>query len=227
MRSSPSERGATLRTATFLCKARLDLNGHNLDLRPGDPGSFLHPGDHCGMELTGAVSGMGNILLHGFPGSSLEINGPDRNTFQGAVNVFGILTTESPVNLWLRKGTGPALPGPLTLRDNAVLTLYRSEQIPDDATVELRDGVTINLNGLTESIGTLTVSNVQTQPPRPTTVNSSSPSTTPAAPAMTSCSPASPLRPCPCLRFRRARHPPSACSGRPTPWASRSNPTPT
>ena len=138
----------------------LDLNGHNLD---------LNLGAGTAVELTGVISGVGDISMHGYPGGTLGINGSEGNTFQGAVIVNSFLTTDSPVHLRLNKATGPAVPRQVILRDNTILTLDSSEQIADDATVDLIDGGTIDLNGFIESIGTLRLSNRVT----PTTLDSS------------------------------------------------------
>ena len=129
----------------------IDLNGHNLEVFAGAGTS---------VDVSGAISGNGNIVLSGGSGSSVGISGPEGNTFRGTVTVHFTPGTGSSPHVVLRKQSGAAVPERLVLEERSVVTLGRSEQMADDATVELRNGADLQLNGFNETIGTLVLTNV-------------------------------------------------------------------
>ena len=130
----------------------IDLNGHNLEVFAGAGTS---------VDISGAISGNGNIVLSGGSGSSVGISGPEGNTFRGTVTVhFRPGAGGGSPHVVLHKQSGAAVPERLVLEESSVVTLGRSEQIADDATVELRNGADFQLNGFNETIGTLVLANV-------------------------------------------------------------------
>ena len=126
----------------------IDLNGHDLE---------VYASSESAVEVTGVISGTGNILVNGQLDSTVGFNGPRGNTFQGTVTLRnpGDSIGHRRRHVRLNKESGVAVPVRLVLEKNTDVIFDRSEQIADDARVELRNGGTLELNGLIETIGGL------------------------------------------------------------------------
>lgn len=137
---------------TLRIKGDVDLNGHNLFLTA----------QAASVEVSGVISGNGNISVSGSRdavggGPQVIFNGANGNTFQGKVTVT---TTDDQFGDWFRgnlvldKQSGLAIPGNLRIERGGYVTLARSHQIFDGATVELV-GTYTNLFGAQANCGFL------------------------------------------------------------------------
>jgi autotransporter-associated beta strand protein len=73
----------------------------------------------------------------------------------GSANNYSGQTIVSNGALFLNKSSGVAIPGDLTLHSSANASLLVADQIADNSVVTLNVGGTLNLNGKSETIGTL------------------------------------------------------------------------
>ena len=126
----------------------IDLNGHDLEVVLQSQGA---------VELSGVISGAGNIYINGDDTSTVGFNGPQGNTFQGSVFLRNSFPNSSPFRFHFRmnKDSGAAVPGTLISQKDTAVILNGPNQIADGATVEFQDGATFDLNGFNETIGTL------------------------------------------------------------------------
>jgi autotransporter-associated beta strand protein len=130
----------------------IDLNGHDLEVVLQREGA---------VELSGIISGTGNILINGDDTSTVGFNGAQGNTFQGSVFLRNSFPSSSPFRFHFRmnKDSGVAVPGTLISRRDTAVILNGPNQIADGAMVEFQDGATFDLNGFNETIGALRLIN--------------------------------------------------------------------
>jgi autotransporter-associated beta strand protein len=142
----------------------LNLNGHTLGLFGSSFGSTPTL-----VDLSGVISGTGNVVASG---SVVALSGSQANTFHGTLIVapaksdhFGADTFG---DVQLNKQSGVAVPERLRVEKSSRVTLLHSEQIADDATVEIigdinqyghTGGGSLLLNGFNETIGNLVMTN--------------------------------------------------------------------
>jgi len=160
----------------------IDLNGHTLTLVAGL---------QTRLKVTGVITGTGDIIAKGtgFPGTPgvVQFSGSEGNTFHGTMTVT---TSGAPdggyfeADATFNKTSGVVVSDHLVVENRAILRLDRSEQIGDDALVEILggDGLTVReagddsgvtvggtpqvsstilLNGNHETIGSLKMVNFQ------------------------------------------------------------------
>ena len=129
----------------------IDLNGHNLVLFADS--DFRDTGR---MYIQGGILGVGNVLAiaGGLGGgatdyyeSSLEFSGTG-NDFTGALTLDSRLNSEILLNL----SSGVVVNDLLILTNVGDVKLLRANQIGDAATVRLKDGATLQLNGYSDTI---------------------------------------------------------------------------
>lgn len=133
----------------------IDLNGHTLALSAGGTSGLF---GECLLEVSGAISGNGNININPPDGGgntgTVKLDGTLGNTFQGT------LTIRRPSHLVLNKESGLAVTGALAIGPYCRLELGRPHQIDDNAFVSLLGvGSQFLLNGHTETIGNLLLTN--------------------------------------------------------------------
>lgn len=142
----------------------VDLNGQDL--------TIAHNNNAGSIEMAGAITGNGNIKVWGGP---VSFSGSSANTFQGTLTVTTINDGLCDIrwgDLTLRKQSGLAVPGNIRVESGARLGLGHSDQIADDAVVQIYSSFrscfgnqlssSFHLNGYNETIGSLTITNVAT-----------------------------------------------------------------
>ena len=147
----------------------IDLHGHTL--------SIINLGFSV-LEVSGAISGNGDVVALGShsridPGlkSIIVFSGTEGNTFNGAMTVTGRTIGNTSFTRFghviLNKQSGLAVPGRLRVENGATVELGHSEQIADDAVVELTGVVKdylqyaprLMMDGYSETIGSLRLTN--------------------------------------------------------------------
>jgi autotransporter-associated beta strand protein len=112
------------------------------------------------IDLTGTIVGIGDIFLphytpvEGNPALRVKLNGTADNTFVGSIIM------EAERTLELDKESAVAVPGPLYIGTNCQVSLKRSHQIADVAKVAITAGGRFRLEGNTETIGSLCLTNL-------------------------------------------------------------------
>jgi autotransporter-associated beta strand protein len=128
--------------------------------------------------VTGPISGSGGIrnTVHrscgGSVGSYVEFNGPEPNTFEGTLVVGEPGNLADAGKIVLNKPTGVAVVPDtvrLVVEHGSVVQLNSSEQIGDNATVEIHSGGQLRLENFFETIGDLILldhpNSADTRPP--------------------------------------------------------------
>jgi autotransporter-associated beta strand protein len=147
------------RHGTLRLNADINLNGQNLILQSISPGD----GGTSTIEMAGSVSGVGNVFADASsaPAAKIEFLGTAENTFSGTLVVRPALNGSSVAGVYLNKQAGSVVNNRLEVRDNAILQWRNSHQVGDQATVVIKDGSRIELDGWDEIIGSLVLSNRQ------------------------------------------------------------------
>lgn len=134
--------------------ADLNLNGHNLllwSISPGDGGTST-------IEMAGSVSGDGDVSALGINSGRIEFTGTANNTFTGKLVVKPGFNSPGP-GVYLDKQNAAVVNNRLEIWDGATLYWRNSNQIGDNATVVIKDGSRMDLDGYDETLGTLILTN--------------------------------------------------------------------
>jgi hypothetical protein len=145
---------------TLILRGNLDLNGNDL---------FLHSSDQ--MIVSGQITGTGNVIatVNSFndANSKIVFDGPTGNTFSGKLTVRQAYGNGGEVVF--DKQFGNVVNDALLIGDldflfanRAVCKLARSHQIGDNAEVCITGGSQFLLDGHTETIGSLCLTNNST-----------------------------------------------------------------
>jgi fibronectin-binding autotransporter adhesin len=137
----------------------IDLNGHLLTLIARN---------HTTLDLAGPISGNGRIVIEvetlDFFSSAgtVKFSGNQPNTFTGDVTLSSNrdIYAVYGAHLVLDKQSGLAIPGALTIGNNALVKLDRPHQIADATIIPISSGGRFFLQGNTESIRGLTLDSV-------------------------------------------------------------------
>ncbi len=131
-----------------LLKGRIDLNGHNLSLVTADT-----------IRASGQITGTGNVsaIIDSNTGGLIVFEGTNENTFSGKLTVSksALVTGE----ILFDKQGGAVVNDALLIQNGAVCKLARSHQIGDTAAVCVTGGSKFLLEGKTETIGSLCLTN--------------------------------------------------------------------
>jgi autotransporter-associated beta strand protein len=128
----------------------------------GTAGLTLHTHYAGSIELAAPVSGNGDIRLPpytpegGYGALPVKLSGSGGNTFAGTVIMSGDRTLE------LDKDSGVAVPGPLFIGKNCEVNLKRPHQIADTTKVAITAGGRLRLEGNTDTIRSLCLTNIST-----------------------------------------------------------------
>jgi len=133
---------------TVLLRGNVDLNGHDLRLITADT-----------IIASGSITGIGNVfaVIDSFTSGSIRFEGSAGNTFDGMLIVSKSATV--PGEVVLDKQSGAVVNGSLLIRNGAVCKLARPHQINDSAGVCVTGGAQFLLEGHTETIGSLYLTN--------------------------------------------------------------------
>ena len=140
---------------TVLLKGNIDLNGNNLGLITADT-----------IRVSGQITGTGNVsaTIDSFTSGSIVFEGAAGNTFSGALTISKSATVVGEVVF--DKQAGAVVNDALLIRSGTVCKLARAHQIGDSAAVCISGGSQFLLEGHTETIGSLCLTNLtgDTQP---------------------------------------------------------------
>jgi len=111
--------------------------------------------DGAEINLAGVITGTGDIESLTYTDSVIDFMGPNGNTFNG------VLTAETSGGgaTRLNKQSGNAVTGGLIISEGATVRLLSSHQIADAAPVQMAGGAKFFLQGYTETIGSLALTN--------------------------------------------------------------------
>jgi hypothetical protein len=135
---------------TVLLKGNIDLNGNNLSLITADT-----------IRVSGQITGMGNVTAasDSFTGNpKIVFEGSAGNTFNGTLTVSKSATVVGEIIF--DKEAGSVVNDALLIRHGAACKLARSGQIGDNAQVSVTGGSQFLLNGHTEIVGALCLTNL-------------------------------------------------------------------
>lgn len=139
-------------TSTFRLNGGLDLNGHDLEF-VGDVHGIL--------RVSSGITGQGNIrVVNGDPSNiALAVfGGLDPNTFTGTLSAEALPGAQT-CQLSFDKTGGSVVNDQLAIGPGGEVTLQRSEQVGDNAVVSISGGGRLQLNGHSETLGTLLLTN--------------------------------------------------------------------
>ncbi len=152
-------------TTDLYLNGPIDLNG-GLELEAFE--SSVGAGHVSRIHIPGPISGSGNLRMGVFIGSDgsqggsyVEFTGSEPNTFGGTLSVHGTAFNPSDLfasRIYFSKPTGVAVVNDgarLVIEQNAVVHFRSSEQIGDNADVEVRSGGALRLENAIEGIRNL------------------------------------------------------------------------
>jgi fibronectin-binding autotransporter adhesin len=140
--------------STFRLNGALNLNSHNLDLVSRQHGIF---------RISSTITGQGNIRVVNQDTSDVALavfGGASPNTFSGAL-IGSSAPGAQTCRLSFDKPGGDVVTDQLSIGPGGEVILQRADQIGDDAVVSVSGGGRLLLNGHSETLGTLLLTNDQ------------------------------------------------------------------
>jgi hypothetical protein len=137
--------------------ADINLNGHALILKswPVEGGSGI-------IEMAGSISGVGHVVaISGDLPAKVEFLGTADNTFSGTLSVhkFNPDCEVCSGGVYLNKQAGSVVNDRIEIGKGATLKWRASHQVGNNIAVVVRNGGQMDLDGHTETIGSLSLSN--------------------------------------------------------------------
>ena len=141
--------------------ADVNLNGFNLILSASSK-SIAGLADGTGhIEMAGSISGNGNVtaMTSGYPDGTIQFLGTADNTFSGTLFIEPNVPSSAD-GVFFNKQVGSVANQRVVIEEAAWVNWRNSNQLGDNATVVVKDGSRLNLNGYHETIGNLIMTNV-------------------------------------------------------------------
>ena len=141
--------------------ADVNLNGFNLILSASSK-SIAGLADGTGhIEMAGSISGNGNVtaMTSGYPDGTIQFLGTANNTFSGTLFIEPNVPSSAD-GVFFNKQVGSVANQRVVIEEAAWVNWRNSNQLGDNATVVVKDGSRLNLNGYHETIGNLIMTNV-------------------------------------------------------------------